>query len=749
MKITCDIRLLSDTCLGGNDMASGVVDTEVVTDAWGIPYIPGKRIKGLFREMAMEAMEFGLVSESVVTEVFGKGGDKKETIYFQSLYPEGYEQLCDFLDIAKKDENWKEYADKKNVLEYYTTVRSQTALEESGIVKQNSLRKTRVAKRGIVFTGVVECPDDISKEKKDLLACCAKMIRHMGNNRTRGMGHVECKLTFDEVFVKDVRKAQLENAEKEYEKKDCYTSTEDEILPVRIRLNQPCVLEKDYIAGSMLRGIYASAYAKCTKEAQLQESLLFYDLFLDSKVKFGYCWPLKVTESEEKVYWPTPNSFVVKKKAEDGFIYDLAGTDVDSLAETIQEKERCKSSLIHVDEENVYHCSVDRKETYHHRRPEDRSFGRALKSVGATKTSNGQLYSKAFICEGQEFYGEIRGPKNLLEILKILIPADSDCYIGASRTAEYGKVCISYKAIKEETESVEVEDRTVITFLSPMVAMDEMGNDTTDVNAILHAILGDVLEDDVVVKCYCKEELVNGYNATWNMPLTQRNVLQPGSVIVIYGQELEEDEIERLNRQSYGLYQNEGFGRIFVNWHGDCEQLEDAGEYARLFRKIRVPDYKNCLNTPYQKYLDACLEQKVLQLCAQDSDTDFCYKVKRCLQKVPNSHVLSGLQQIYKTSVDFKMFGEQLKDAASRSKKRNSEWFDAVYDCFFQGQSSISNYNNAFYKQGNAKIDACGFGEGYRNKMKALLQANAYSYFSRVFRVIIYDVHLTLEKGGR
>ena len=116
---------------------------------------------------------------------------------------------------------------------------------------------------------------------------------------------------------------------------------------------------------------------------------------------------------------------------------------------------------------------------------------------------------------------------------------------------------------------------------------------------------------------------------------------------------------------------------------------------------------------------------------------------------VPNSHVLSGVQQIYKTSENFKIFGEQLKDAASRSQKRNSEWFDTIYDCFFNGDSSPSNYNNAFYRQGIAKIDACGFGEDYRSKMRELLQENVYSYFSYIFGVILYDVHLTLEKGNK
>mgnify|MGYP000559533320 CR=1 FL=1 len=48
MKIT--IKLLSDLCTASGETHNSMVDTDIVYDEYGIPYIPAKRIKGCIRE---------------------------------------------------------------------------------------------------------------------------------------------------------------------------------------------------------------------------------------------------------------------------------------------------------------------------------------------------------------------------------------------------------------------------------------------------------------------------------------------------------------------------------------------------------------------------------------------------------------------------------------------------------------------------------------------------------------------------
>ena len=53
------IKLLSDLCTYSGESYNSMVDTDVVYDKYGIPYIPAKRIKGCIREAALELLEFG------------------------------------------------------------------------------------------------------------------------------------------------------------------------------------------------------------------------------------------------------------------------------------------------------------------------------------------------------------------------------------------------------------------------------------------------------------------------------------------------------------------------------------------------------------------------------------------------------------------------------------------------------------------------------------------------------------------
>lgn len=756
MKKLLKIKLNSASCFGGGSIFGSIVDTEIVTDEYGIPCISGKRIKGLFHEMALELMEFGMTDQTMIDKIFGKTGNSKEEIHFPTLYPVDYEKFTAFLDKAKDNDNWKMYASRDMVLNVFTEVRSQTALDDTGIAKENSLRVLRAAKKDILFQGIINCPESISTEEIKLLENCASMIRHMGLNRTRGMGCVYCEL-IDDTSVNTDKTNSLDNCNKVHNLIDTYKSDslpemQEEVLPVRIYLKQPCVIETDYIPGSILRGMYAAAYMKYSKSTEVHDEDLFRDLFMGSNVKYGYCWPIQhISSTTEKIYYSAPNSFVQVKKANDSMLYDLAGYEDDELVEVMDDKERCKLGLVSIgsvddDSANVYSTTVNRIETYHHRRPEDRSYGHALKSKNKTKVSDGQLYTKEAIAKGQEFYGEIRGPKGLLDVLKMLIVTGHDAYIGSSRTAEYGNIRISYEKIKETITPMDVYDQTVITLISPMVVRDEYGNDSTDAKDVLYEILGDRLEGDETIKSYCKEELVEGYNAKWNMPVTQRNVLQAGSVFVIYGMELEEDDIEELNAKSYGLYQNEGYGRILVNWHGEVAELE-SDEYPRM-KEFGFPAYDTCKGTGYQIYVDACLEDMVRKMCLDDKDSaSICYKLRKQLQKVPNTHVLSGLQQISKTSIDFTQFGTQIKKATKRATEKNTEWFDQIYKLLSE-KDALTNESCSFLGQGMGKVDSSRLPSDYRQKMKELLKCNSYNYFREKLLTMIYEVRLDKDKRG-
>jgi CRISPR-associated protein Csx10 len=51
-KYLIQIQLLSDTLIGAAEGYGAVIDKDSVFDEVGLPIIPGKRVKGIFREQA-------------------------------------------------------------------------------------------------------------------------------------------------------------------------------------------------------------------------------------------------------------------------------------------------------------------------------------------------------------------------------------------------------------------------------------------------------------------------------------------------------------------------------------------------------------------------------------------------------------------------------------------------------------------------------------------------------------------------
>lgn len=90
----------------------------------------------------------------------------------------------------------------------------------------------------------------IDEEYIEFLQKICRMVRHIGVNRTRGLGEV--KLSFIE--NKESIKHGLDNNNK--------IKISNNRVDYKIKLKEPCILEKDYISGSSILGIFANRYIK-------------------------------------------------------------------------------------------------------------------------------------------------------------------------------------------------------------------------------------------------------------------------------------------------------------------------------------------------------------------------------------------------------------------------------------------------------------------------------------------------------
>ncbi|MGB9823399.1 RAMP superfamily CRISPR-associated protein [Thermodesulfovibrio sp.] len=199
------IELKSPCLIGSGEGFGAIIDSDIVFDEYGIPYIPSKRIKGCLRDSAIEICEMfesaginvlDLQKDktenkySIVTSIFGKpGNDKSAPVYFSNLTIQGYDDIKKWLAYLMNQ--YSGLISREGIIEQYTEIRQQTAIDETtGTAEEHSLRTIRVAKKGLVFEGSIDADIDDVK----LLYFAVKNLRRLGTKRNRGFGEVECKL---------------------------------------------------------------------------------------------------------------------------------------------------------------------------------------------------------------------------------------------------------------------------------------------------------------------------------------------------------------------------------------------------------------------------------------------------------------------------------------------------------------------------------------------------------------------------
>jgi len=152
--------------------AGAKLDSSVIKDDNNLPYLAGKTIKGLAREVA---------DKSLIDECFGVEGENMGVCYFSNAY----------LDKQEQEEI------VGNVLQnnLYAVIAS-TTIDSNGIAVDDSLREIEVVVP-LTLYGTVK---DIPKEHYAKMLQAIKKIKRLGLNRHRGLGRCQ----FKEVGEKNV-----------------------------------------------------------------------------------------------------------------------------------------------------------------------------------------------------------------------------------------------------------------------------------------------------------------------------------------------------------------------------------------------------------------------------------------------------------------------------------------------------------------------------------------------------------------
>lgn len=190
MNIDFDIILHSYWHCGSGLAAGADVDSLVVKDRNGMPYIPGKTVKGLLRDVTEEYLS--LTSQvdcckDAFGDLFGYAADDSKDIEMRR-------SPSFFSNAALCDAEYNSIVYGKYSEHMYKSV-SSTAIGKDGIAEKHSLRKTEVVVPCTLHGTITDVPDTMC----DILIKAAGMIKQLGTSRSRGLGRCTITLIKKEV----------------------------------------------------------------------------------------------------------------------------------------------------------------------------------------------------------------------------------------------------------------------------------------------------------------------------------------------------------------------------------------------------------------------------------------------------------------------------------------------------------------------------------------------------------------------
>lgn len=533
MKIK--IKLLSDLCTYSGETYNSVVDTDVLYDENGIPYIAAKRLRGCIREAALEMKELGLITAEEYREIFGAQGDSHSAFTLSNAYIENYEEIVSALKKCRYDD----LKSPQNVLNQYTYTRTQTAVNlETGVAEKNSLRTIRVIRKGLVFTA--ECNWRESVSNPEILKNAVSLVKHIGMARTRGLGLVEMTLSGKE--SEKVEHVLFSKKQLHEHNKISYTIRLKSALICKSPQGNQAVTE-DYISGSKILGMIAGKLKEKYQELISGENeLIISNGYIMNGEK--HCVPAAASLQKEKDQSYDDEGKLLLK---DMLLADLS---------EISGKQMTPANIAYTDADGTV-MEVTSEISYHHQRPQDKSTGRATGKDGST------FYQLAAISPGQSFRGYIYADKKQAGQIIDAVNEMGEVRMGYGRSSEFGAVNFTLDAVEEIREEHKILKDAILTLGSDVLLYNEAGMLTTDITDLekeLRKMAG--TQDLRLENPYIRFTTIGGYNVTWHRRKPVFHALGKGSTFRIHSEE--GFDIGKLQGRFAGERVTEGYGELLL-----------------------------------------------------------------------------------------------------------------------------------------------------------------------------------------
>lgn len=180
-KIKYTIHFLSYWHCGSGLSAGATLDELVIKDKNGMPFIPGRTIKGLVREAAENYLRFSGKQEliAMLNTAFG----------VEASTENNGKMGCMHFENAVLSE--KEYAAivENEAQDYLYDKLTSTAIGKDGVVKDFSLRSMEVTVPCTLYGTIINVPEQL----RTVLADSLGLIKRIGQKRNRGLGRCDVK----------------------------------------------------------------------------------------------------------------------------------------------------------------------------------------------------------------------------------------------------------------------------------------------------------------------------------------------------------------------------------------------------------------------------------------------------------------------------------------------------------------------------------------------------------------------------
>lgn len=170
----------------GSGLAAGAdVDALVVKDGRGLPFIPGRTMKGLLKEAAEDILFLENKWEQLrdgFVKTFGNAADR-------NYLTEG-EMMCEGCAFFSNAELVKETGESvvgEGLAEELYVQLASTAIGDDGVAKENSLRQMEA----VIPMELEGCILSVPEEMGEVLTKAARMVKRIGLNRSRGLGRCD------------------------------------------------------------------------------------------------------------------------------------------------------------------------------------------------------------------------------------------------------------------------------------------------------------------------------------------------------------------------------------------------------------------------------------------------------------------------------------------------------------------------------------------------------------------------------